>query len=106
MDVNAQSDTLPRRTRRHVLGMPVDVLDWSDALDRISHWAHRNESRIICVCDVDSIAHALRNPAHREAIASADMVTPDGAPVAWLLQRKGHRDQGCINEPDLMLACC
>jgi N-acetylglucosaminyldiphosphoundecaprenol N-acetyl-beta-D-mannosaminyltransferase len=106
MDLNAESDTLPRRTRRHVLGMPVDVLGWSDALDRILHWAQRNESRIIRVCDVDSIAHALRSPAHREAIASADMVTPDGAPVAWLLRRKDHRDQGRINEPDLMLACC
>jgi N-acetylglucosaminyldiphosphoundecaprenol N-acetyl-beta-D-mannosaminyltransferase len=106
MDVIAASDTLPRRTRRHVVGIPVDVLGWSDALDSVSLWAQRNESRIVCVCDVNSIVHALRNPAHREAIASADMVTPDGAPVAWLLRRGGHRDQGRISGPDLMLACC
>jgi N-acetylglucosaminyldiphosphoundecaprenol N-acetyl-beta-D-mannosaminyltransferase len=106
MAVIAESVTLPGSMRPHVLGIPVDVLCWNDALDRISHWAHRNESRFICVCDVNSITHALRNPGHREAIASADMVTPDGAPVAWLLRRKGHRDQRRISGPDLMLACC
>ncbi|MEA2737291.1 MAG: N-acetylglucosaminyldiphosphoundecaprenol N-acetyl-beta-D-mannosaminyltransferase [Acetobacteraceae bacterium] len=106
MAMLADSVALARRTRRPVLGIPVDVLDWSEALDRIFHWAHCNESKIVCVCDVNSITQALRNPAHREAIASADMVTPDGAPVAWLLRRKGYRDQGRISGPDLMLACC
>jgi N-acetylglucosaminyldiphosphoundecaprenol N-acetyl-beta-D-mannosaminyltransferase len=100
------SVTLARRTRGHVLGIPVDVLDWSDALDRIFGWAHRNQSKVVCVCDVNSIAQALRHSAHREAIASADMVTPDGAPVAWLLRREGYRDQCRISGPDLMLACC
>jgi hypothetical protein len=33
---------------------------------------------------------------------SADLTTPDGAPVAWVLRRIGHRDQERINGPDLM----
>ena len=78
------------------LGSPVDVLEGTDALDRIFHWASRNDSRIVCACDAHSIAHALRNPGHAETIAFADMVDPTG------LRCKGHRDQGRISGPDLM----
>ena len=106
MDATIESGILPRRIRQAVLGIPVDVLGGTDALDRIFHWASRNDSRIVCACDAHSIAHALRNPGHAETIAFADMVVPDGAPVAWVLRRKGHRDQGRISGPDLMWECC
>jgi N-acetylglucosaminyldiphosphoundecaprenol N-acetyl-beta-D-mannosaminyltransferase len=36
---------------------------------------------------------ARRDPVHAEAIRSADLVTPDGAPVAWMLRKKGHGEQ-------------
>ena len=81
-------------------------MQWDVALDRVFDWACRHESRTVCVCDVHSIIHAFRDPAHAEAIASADMATPDGAPVAWVLRRKGHHAQGRISGPDLMWASC
>ena len=47
-----------------------------------------------------------RNTEHAIAIEGADLATPDGAPVAWVLRRIGHRDQERINGPDLMWNCC
>jgi N-acetylglucosaminyldiphosphoundecaprenol N-acetyl-beta-D-mannosaminyltransferase len=96
----------PERIREKVLGVPVDVLNWTDALDCIFAWALRRESRAVCICNVHSIITARQNPAHAHALKSADMVTADGAPVAWMLRRKGHGDQERISGPDLMWTFC
>ena len=97
---------LPHRRREHVLGIPVDLLNWSGAIERIFRWADRRESRVVCVCDVHSIVQAFGDSAHADAIRSADMVTPDGAPVAWVLRRKGYDEQQRVSGPDLMWKCC
>ena len=39
-------------------------------------------------------------------VNEADMATPDGAPVAWLLRRLGYARQQRINGPDLMWRYC
>jgi N-acetylglucosaminyldiphosphoundecaprenol N-acetyl-beta-D-mannosaminyltransferase len=39
-------------------------------------------------------------------IHNADMATPDGAPVAWLMRRLGRDGQARINGPDLMWRYC
>jgi len=39
-----------------------------------------------------------------EAMRMADMATPDGAPVAWMLRRLGFADQPRISGTELMLA--
>ena len=95
----------PRR-REPVLGVPVDVLRWNDAVERIFEWAARRESRTVCTCNVHSLVTARRLATHADAILSADLVTPDGAPIAWLLRTKGHRGQQRISGPDLMWICC
>jgi N-acetylglucosaminyldiphosphoundecaprenol N-acetyl-beta-D-mannosaminyltransferase len=101
-----ESTTRPGRIREDVVGLPIDVLDWDQTISCIFEWARRRESRTVCVCDVHSVVRARRDNAHAEAILSADLVTPDGAPVAWMLRRKGHRGQQRISGPDLMWACC
>src|SRR5579884_568631 len=94
------------RVRELVLGVPVDVLRWSDAVERMFEWAAQRESRTVCACNVHSLVTARRNAAHADAVWSVDLAVPDGAPVAWLLRRKGHRGQERIGGPDLMWICC
>jgi N-acetylglucosaminyldiphosphoundecaprenol N-acetyl-beta-D-mannosaminyltransferase len=106
MKLESELAISPSQRREHVLGTPVDVLSWSEAIDRVFEWALRRESRTVCICNVHSVMTARRDPAHAEAIRSADLVTPDGAPVAWMLRKKGHREQERISGPDLMWTCC
>src|SRR5262245_24796591 len=102
----------PGQTREHValresvLGVPVDVLSWTEATDRIFGWARERESRAICICNVHSLITARGDAAHANAIKAADLITPDGAPVAWMLRKIGHVQQERISGPDLMWACC
>jgi len=95
-----------RRVTENVLDVPVDVIDWQEAVDRIFEWASERESKVVCICSVHSIVTARQNRAHAQSLMNADMVTPDGAPVAWTVKGKGHPDQQRISGPDLMLKAC
>ena len=98
--------TFAKRIRESVLRVQVFFVSWAEAVGCIFSWALRRESRTVCVCNVHSIVTARRNTEHAIALERADLATPDGAPVAWVLRRIGHRDQERINGPDLMWNCC
>jgi N-acetylglucosaminyldiphosphoundecaprenol N-acetyl-beta-D-mannosaminyltransferase len=91
-----------RRFTVPVLGAPIDRLDWETAVGRIIAWGEARESRYVCICNVHSVVTASEDPRFARVIAEADMATPDGAPVAWMIRRAGWRDQQRINGPDLM----
>lgn len=94
------------RRREPVLGAAIDVLDWDEALGRLSAWAEARESRTVCLCNAHSVVTASRDPAFREVIGAADMAAPDGMPLAWMLRHLGHFRQERISGPDLMWRYC
>lgn len=94
------------RTRATVLNARLDVLGWSEALRQIAQWGARRESRYVVICNAHSVVTAGQDRAFGEVVAGADLVTPDGAPVAWMMRRLGHRGQQRINGPDLMWKYC
>lgn len=95
-------------SRRIALALttPIDVMDWDTAVGRILYWAKRRESRTVCLCNVHSLVTAAKDLQFLATLRSADMVAPDGAPVAWLIRRLGHQSQRRISGPDLMLRVC
>lgn len=95
-----------RRVTTPVLGVPIDVLGWDAALSRISTWAAARESRYVCICNSHSVVTAGQDAAFGRIIEAADMATPDGAPVARMLQILGSPAQQRINGPDLMWKYC
>jgi N-acetylglucosaminyldiphosphoundecaprenol N-acetyl-beta-D-mannosaminyltransferase len=96
---------MPLRSAR-VLGVPIHAVDWPSALETISQWASRRESRCVCICNVHSVVTASQQAEFRAAIEQADLATPDGAPVAWMLRRLGIARQERISGPDLMRRYC
>ena len=56
------------RTRERVLGIPIDVLSWKDAVDLIFTWARQRESKSVCACNVHSIVIARHNTVHANAL--------------------------------------
>lgn len=95
-----------KRLGATVLGTFIDALDWSSAVASIRDWAAKRESRVVCCCNVHSVVSADGDPRFGEALARADMVTADGAPIAWMLRRLGYPAQERIAGPDLMWKCC
>ena len=89
-----------------VLGNPIDVISWDGALTQLNTWAAHHESRYVCICNVHSVVTASQDAEFGRVVNAADMATPDGAPVAWMLRRMEHVDQQRINGPDLMWRYC
>lgn len=85
-----------------VFGSPIDVIDWQGAVSRISAWAAARESRYVCICNAHSVVTATSDKTFADAVQQADMATPDGTPVAWLIGKQTKRVQNRINGPDLM----
>jgi len=88
------------------LGQAVDALGWDEALARIGAWAKARESRRVCCANVHVVVTARSMPGLSEALSGADLVVPDGAPVAWMLRHLGEPRQGRIAGPDLMWRLC
>ena len=103
--MDKQSQTEPR-TLREVIGSPIDTVTWSQTLERLSGWAAAGQSRYVCICNVHSVVTARQDEVFSDVIRKADMATPDGAPVAWLMRRLGSLGQERINGPDLMWRYC
>ena len=98
--------TQHQRVTGQVLGSRIDVVTWSDALERLIGWARIRESRYVTICNVHVVVSAMSDAEYREVINASDMATPDGAPVAWMLRRLGFTSQPRISGPDLMWALC
>lgn len=94
MTIHAPSESL--------LGTRIDALSWVSVGARIMHWATHSKSRMVCLCNVHTVITARDDAALRRALARSDMNAPDGAPIAWLMRKRGHPDQERISGPDLM----
>lgn len=95
-----------KRSTCNIFGSPIDTLNWQETIATISDWADKNSSKYVCICNVHSIITATQDKNFSEAISQADMATPDGAPIAWLIRKIGNPHQQRINGPDLMLRYC
>ena len=94
------------RSGNKVLGTFIDALNWNDSIEIITGWGAKRESRTVCLCNVHSSVTAITDKSLATALASSDMVLPDGAPVAWMLRHKGFKDQRRVAGPDLMEKLC
>ena len=94
------------RRRGMVVGVPIDALDAEMASQRILSWAGKRESRAVAFVNVHSAIHAGHDESHREALQAADLVAPDGAPIAWSLRFKGFRGQQRVDGPGMMWRLC
>lgn len=96
---------LERRTHR-VLGSQIDSLSMDDTLNKILEWGHARESKYIAISNVHVVVTARREADFQRVINGANMATPDGAPIAWMLRRSGCIGQQRVSGPDLMWALC
>jgi exopolysaccharide biosynthesis WecB/TagA/CpsF family protein len=91
---------------RRVIGISVHNIERKAAVERIMGWARALESRYVCFCNAHSAVLASTNTEHQRALSAADLVAPDGAPIAWTLSMKTGKVQERLDGPGLMLQLC
>lgn len=86
-----------------ILGARVSSTNYKNATNRVIDWAQSAESRTICIANAHVLMEAYDSSDFREAINQADLVTPDGMPLVWMLRLKGDKNQTRVYGPTLML---
>ena len=69
-------------------------------------WVAERKPRYICVANVHVVNETLDDPAMREIVNAADLVTPDGMPLVWLLRWRGVPEATRVYGPTLTLFVC
>jgi len=94
------------RRRAPVVEAPIDVLRSAAFLRQVMLWAKAGESRGVAFCNVHSAVLASRDTHHHLSLQAADLVVPDGAPIAWTLRAKGFAEQDRVDGPGSMWQLC
>jgi len=97
---------LTRVAARRILGMRVDATSYPHAAHEILRWAHKGESRYVCVATVNNLIEAYDDPAYGAIMEAADLVTPDGMPLVWGLRFLGVGAATRVYGPDLTPIVC
>ncbi|NHC35704.1 WecB/TagA/CpsF family glycosyltransferase [Scytonema millei VB511283] len=89
-----------------VIGSPVTVAPFDRQIDMILEWASSRSSRFVCVANVHMLTEAYWHPEFYAVLARADLVTPDGMPLVWMMKLMGAQHQNRVAGLDIMLSIC
>lgn len=96
------NDVQGRSTAR-VLGISVDAMDMSCALDRIANELQDRRKGYICLAGVHGIMEAHRDKRLAAIYAGSTLTLPDGAPTVWVGRWQGFLRMKRVAGPELML---
>jgi len=97
---------LPLLDERLILGMRVHATTYADAVSRIAAWALARESRYVCEAPVHMVMESYDCAQYRDVINGADLVTPGGMPIVWMMRSLGVVGQPRVYGPTMMLRVC
>ncbi len=92
--------------RPTVVGMTVDPTTYADATARILALAAEGRPRRVCAANVHMAMACRDDAAVRAAVNGADLVTPDGMPLKWMLGLLGHPLPDRVSGPHLSMQVC
>src|ERR1700733_2385140 len=85
-----------------VLGTPIEDTTLDRARDRVIALAQQLRPAYVCFATAHMLVETSRDETVDRAYVDADMVNPDGTPIAWCLRLLGHAGAGCVSGPRLM----
>jgi N-acetylglucosaminyldiphosphoundecaprenol N-acetyl-beta-D-mannosaminyltransferase len=87
--------------KNKILGSRVDPINYAQAVKQVITWSQNHESRYVCVANVHMLMEAYDSLEFQNVVNAADLVTPDGMPLVWMLRRLGYPEQGRVYGPEL-----
>jgi N-acetylglucosaminyldiphosphoundecaprenol N-acetyl-beta-D-mannosaminyltransferase len=93
--------------KRNVLGVMIDAVDYGAAVKRIIDAAKNQRPYSVTALAVHGVMTGVGDESHRYRLNHFDMVTPDGQPVRWALNRlHGTNLADRVYGPTLTLKVC
>jgi N-acetylglucosaminyldiphosphoundecaprenol N-acetyl-beta-D-mannosaminyltransferase len=97
------STTLPRVD---VLGVGINAITMSMAVEEIGHWIESAQQHYVCVTGVHGVMESQSDPELLRIHNLSGMTTPDGMPMVWAARWAGVGQVERVYGPDLMLEVC
>ena len=88
--------------KKKVLDSFVSIGSFNKLINNIFLLSEENTSSYVCVCNVHMLVEAQQNHDFNELLNNADIVTPDGMPIAKFLSWKYKINQERISGMDML----
>ncbi len=91
---------------KHVIDSPVTALRFDEQMLLILKWARARKSKMVCLANVHMLMEAYWHEEFASVLKSADIVSPDGMPLVWMLRQLGMRGQDRVAGMDVFHRLC
>lgn len=91
---------------RSVIGYPVTALPFQDQISVMMRWAKARVSKVVCIANVHMLVEAYSSNQFSDVLSKADLITPDGMPLVWMLKLLGMWKQDRVAGLDVLVALC
>lgn len=88
-----------------VIGTRVSAVSMRSLIDAVMSWRGVAQAHYVCFADANSVLQARDNPDMRAALDAADVVSPDGTPLA-IVGKLRSVPVTKTSGPDFLEACC
>jgi len=105
LEIEVKTSKVPNHFIK-VIGSPITALPFDAQIKTIVEWASSHESRVVCVANVHMVMEAYWYPEFSSVLKSADIVTPDGMPLVWMMRLMGECEQNRVAGMDILLSVC
>ena len=86
--------------KANVLGISIDAVNMSGALDRIACEFEAERKGYVCLAGVHGVMEAQRHHDLAKIYAESSLVAPDGMPTVWMGRHQGHTAMERVAGPD------
>lgn len=90
----------------NLIGSPVTALPFDEQVETMLRWAKCHVSKVVCVANVHMLMEAYWQPEFGTVLKEADLITPDGMPLVWMMRLIGARNQDRVAGLDILHAVC
>src|SRR5687767_9466908 len=87
---------------REVLGLPIAMTDYAEAMDVMDGMIARREQGWVCAVAVHAVMVAQGDPEMRRALIDSSLTVPDGMPLVWAANMLGEDLPNRVYGPELM----
>jgi N-acetylglucosaminyldiphosphoundecaprenol N-acetyl-beta-D-mannosaminyltransferase len=87
---------------REILGIPIAMTDYAQAMDVMDGMVERRERGYVCCVAVHAVMVAHTDPEMRAAVLGSALTVPDGMPLVWAANLIGENLRNRVYGPELM----
>jgi N-acetylglucosaminyldiphosphoundecaprenol N-acetyl-beta-D-mannosaminyltransferase len=88
---------------REILGIPIALTHYDQAMDAMDSMIERREAGFVCAVPVHAVMVAQDDPEMYAALRQSTLSVPDGMPLVWAANLLGEHLPDRVYGPELML---